>query len=65
MEDTMLHECALINGKKRCSGCEIGIVGGTTETIETLNEKLDKSSELLNGNKIQLFKMKYNEKVVI
>jgi hypothetical protein len=40
----------LRNDKKRCSGCELGIVDDTLETIESLQEKLDKSSELLESN---------------
>ena len=46
----MKHECALLQGKKKCSGCELGIFDDTIETIESLQEKLDKSSELLESN---------------
>lgn len=44
------HECALKTRSKRCSGCEIGIVDGKRENIHSLQEKIEKSLELLESN---------------
>ena len=49
-EIKLKHECALKQGKKTCSGCELGIVNGTSENIQSLQEKIDRSLELLESN---------------
>jgi hypothetical protein len=48
-EIKMKHECALKQCRKKCCACELGIIDGAIETIQSLQEKVNKSQELLES----------------
>lgn len=46
----MKHECALKIGRTKCSDCEFGIDDEATETLQSLQDKVERSSDLLDSN---------------